>query len=79
MILDPLNSYLFCDAEVMFDRLAKDRNQPELCTPEMLDWQTFLVRQARKRSGVIQIDTSSADQNKNLDLLSQAISRAMSR
>lgn len=61
-----------CSEEVMRDRLVIERNQPELFTPEMLNWLKFLRDQATEFNATI-IDTSSLSKQELLQKFEEKI------
>ena len=62
-----------CSEEVMRDRLVVDRNQPELFTPDMLNWAKFLRDQANEFNATI-IDTSRLSKEELLQKFEKRIS-----
>ena len=46
-----------CNDEERFDRLKNNRNQPELCTDDMLNWAKYLRNEA-VNNGIDIVDTS---------------------
>jgi len=63
---------LDCSKESMRDRLVIDRNQPELFTPEMLNWLKFLRDQAREFNTTI-IDTSNLSKEELLKTFEEKV------
>ena len=63
---------LDCSEEVMRKRLVMDRSQPELFTPEMLNWLKFLRDQAREFNATI-IDTSNLSKEELLQKFEKKI------
>ena len=62
-----------CNEKVMRKRLVNDRNQPELFTPEMLNWLKFLRNQASEFNATI-IDSSNLSKEGLLQKFEEKIS-----
>jgi dephospho-CoA kinase len=62
-----------CSEDVMRDRLVSDRNQPELFTPEMLNWLKYLRDQANEFNAII-IDASNLSKEELLQKFEEKIS-----